>query len=79
MTENEFPTDEFASFAERDLYSKLELVRSEPVEPGAELVRRVARTLRWQQMLKIPLAFVSSVAGGILGAIRAMSAPRRES
>ena len=68
--------DEFASAAERDLHSKLGLVRADEPSPGSALVPAIARTLRWQRLLITPLTLVSSVVGGLLGAFKAISPPR---
>jgi hypothetical protein len=54
---------------DRRLDEHLELLRSEPPEPGTALVPRVVRAARLQKMLRRPvkavIALASTVAGGV--------------
>ena len=66
-----------ASEADRRLDQHLELLRSEPPEPGTALVPRVVRTARLQRMLRTPIkamiALASTVAGGVAALFGARS------
>jgi hypothetical protein len=65
------------SEADRRLDQHLELLRSEPPEPGTALVPRVVRTARLQRMLRTPIqaviALASTVAGGVAALLGARS------
>jgi hypothetical protein len=66
-----------ASEADRRLDQHLELLRSEPPEPGTALVPRVVRTARLQRMLRTPakavIRLASTVAGGVAALLGARS------
>lgn len=68
---------EFTSAAERELHRKLEVVRADAPVPGTELEGSVARTLRWQALIVVPVTAGLAIAGGVVAAVRALKSRRR--
>ena len=63
--------------AERRLDEHLELLRADRPEPSKELVRRVARTARWQGAVRAPLRVMGNIAGALVDGILRLVSPRR--
>lgn len=76
MSEPGLDPPEFGSAAERELHRKLEEVRLVPPAPEGHLEERVARTLRWQSLVVVPLQAGLAFAGGILAGLRSLSGGR---
>lgn len=63
--------------AERRLDEHLELLRADRPEPGMELVHHVARTARWQRVVRAPLRVMGNIAGALLDGIVRLMSPGR--
>jgi hypothetical protein len=60
------------SEADRRLDQHLELLRSDPPEPGTALVPRVVRTARLQRVLRRPVKAVIALAATVAGGVAAL-------
>ena len=63
--------------AERRLADHLELLRAAPPEPGTDMVRRVARTARWQRLARAPLQVAGLIVAGVATGISTLLGLRR--
>lgn len=72
MSGNGVEPGDHLSDAERGLAERLEIVRADPPSPSTELVPAVARTLRWQAIILVPLAASLALAAGVAAGFRAL-------
>ena len=61
---------EFASAAEERVHAELEVVRMPAAEADSVVAQRVARTLRWQALVLVPMTVAVSVFAGVAEAAK---------
>ncbi len=77
MSDAERP-DARPTAAERRLGEQLQLLRHAAPDPGRALVPRIARTARWQRIIRAPVRVGGAIAGAVLdGLLRLVSRGER--
>ena len=63
--------------AERRLADHLQLLRHAAPDRERSLVPRIARTARWQRIVREPVRVAGMIAGAAIDALRSLVAPSR--